>query len=626
MLTVAGLQKAFGARLLFDDVSLTLQAGERIGLVGPNGAGKSTLLKIILGCEPPDAGEVTFIRGTRLGYLPQESEPGGAETVLDLAAPSEPDHAPDGQTLARAKQILARLGFRQTDFTRPARELSGGWVMRARLARLLVEQPDALLLDEPTNHLDLETLLWVQDYLRAYRGGLLLISHDREFLNQLCTHIVELRQGRLLRYTGNYDAYLEQRTATEQTLQATHRVQLREIERLQNFVDRFRAKNTKATQAQSKLKQIERLRAELIEAPAGPEATVGFTFPQPVRSGQRVLTLTNVGFAYGGTPVYDGLDFAIERGQRMVLVGPNGAGKSTLLKLLAGVLTPQTGQRQLGYHVHLGYYAQHRVTLFHAGHSVLEEAMDTPRQVGEQFVRTVLGSFLFRGDDVFKPVRVLSGGEKSRLALVKLLLNPPNLLLMDEPTTHLDLASVDALIEALTPYTGTLVFISHDVHFIRAMADHVVRIEAGRPQHFPGGYEYYLHKTALSARDGLTRGGAVSPAGEVDAAIPLKRSDSNVRADRKMQRRHEAEARQARSRQRRAVQQRVHQLEQEIADLEARERTLVAALELPETYATPGRAVEINEALRDLHARLPAATAEWEAAATELAELDTGTE
>lgn len=625
MLTVAGLQKTFGARLLFDDVSLTLQAGERVGLVGPNGAGKSTLLKIILGHETPDGGEVTLIRGTRLGYLPQESEPAGGETVLDLAVPHDPHHEPDGQTISRAKQILAHLGFRQTDFERPAGELSGGWVMRARLARLLVDEPDVLMLDEPTNHLDLETLLWVQDYLRAYRGAILLISHDREFLNQLCTHIVELRQARLLRYTGNYDEYLQQRETTEQTLQATHKAQLREIERLQNFVDRFRAKNTKATQAQSKLKQIERLRGELVEAPTGPEATVGFTFPQPARSGQRVITLENVRFGYGETLVYDGLNFQVERGQRIVLVGPNGAGKSTLLKLMAGVLDPQSGERKLGYNVNLGYYAQHRVAMFNAGHSVLEEALDTPRQVGEQFVRTVLGSFLFRGDDVFKPVRVLSGGEKSRLALVKLLLNPPNLLLMDEPTTHLDLASVDALIEALEPYAGTLVFISHDVHFIRAMADHVVRVEAGWLRHFPGGYEYYLHKTALGARDGLTRGGVALPTGETSAPAQLGSSESSGKADRKAQRRLQAEERQARSCLRRETQHRVHQLEKEIADLEAREKELVAELESPETYAAPGRAVEINDELRDLHERLPAATAEWEAAATELAELDAET-
>ena len=530
MLTVAGLSKAFGGRQLFDDVSLTLLSGERVGLVGPNGAGKSTLLKIILGQESPDAGEVTFIRGTRFGYLPQESEPAGNEIVLDIAVPH--DHEHDGQFVAKAKQILASLGFKQSDFLRPARELSGGWVMRAHLARLLVQEPDVLMLDEPTNHLDLETLLWFQDYLRHYPGAILLISHDREFLNRLCTHVAEFRASRVLRYTGNYDEYLEQRAATEVTMVATAKSQQREIDRMQLFVDRFRAKNTKAAQAQSKMKQIERLKEDMVETPdgAGPEGGVPFpataaqrpsrhhaearevwlrersaehrlgsTRPRTPSREQRAPALTKL--------IYENLNFEAERGQRIVLVGPNGAGKSTLLKLLAGVLQPLAGEHRLGHNAKSGYFAQHRAAMLNLKHTVLQEALDTPQRITEQFVRTVLGSFLFRGDDVFKPVSVLSGGEKSRLALVKLLLDPPNLLLMDEPTTHLDLASVDALIEALEPFEGTLIFISHDVHFIRRLANHVVRVENGRLRHFTGGYQYYLDKTAQSARVALTSSG-----------------------------------------------------------------------------------------------------------------------
>jgi ATP-binding cassette subfamily F protein 3 len=654
MLTVAGLTKSFGERILFDDVSLTLQAGERIGLVGPNGAGKSTLLKLILGRDSADAGEVTLNRGTRAGYLPQETEPAGGETVLDIALPHELEA--DGQMVAKAKRILASLGFQQTDFTRPACELSGGWVMRAHLARLLVTEPDLLMLDEPTNHLDLETVLWLQAHLRDYRGGILLISHDREFLNRLCTHVVEIRQARVLCYTGNYDSYLQQREATEQTLLATYKAQVREIGRLQRFVDRFRAKNTKATQAQSKLKQIDRLRAGMVGEPSGPEATVNFRYPQPERSGQRVITLENVKFGYGmeagrtlapsprppsaillrstgedspaeagpgqgqpavpGTLLYEKLNFVAERAQRIVLVGPNGAGKSTLLKLLAGTLKPQAGERRLGHNAKCGYYAQHRLTMLDAARTVLEEALDTPGRVGEQFVRTVLGSFLFRGDDVFKPVGVLSGGEKSRLALVKLLLDPPNLLLMDEPTTHLDLTSVDALIEALEPFDGTLVFISHDVHFIRAIANHVVRVENGRLRHFPGGYDYYLDKTEQSARAGLTA--HVSPAGAPKAA---ERKTAPA-MDRKEQRRLEAEQRQARSRKRQEIQKRIATLEKEIGELESRGKELAAALESPQTYATPGCAVQINRELIEIHERLPVATAEWETAATELAGLE----
>ncbi len=650
MLTVAGLSKTYGGRQLFDDVSLTLLSGERVGLVGPNGAGKSTLLKIILGQEPPDAGEVSFIRGTRFGYLPQESEPAGNEIVLDIAVPH--DHEHDGQFVAKTKQILASLGFKQSDFARPARELSGGWVMRAHLARLLTQEPDVLMLDEPTNHLDLETLLWFQDYLRNYPGAILLISHDREFLNRLCTHVAEIRASRLLRYTGNYDEYLEQRAATEATMVATAKSQQREIDRMQLFVDRFRAKNTKAAQAQSKMKQIERLKEEMVETPDGPGPTVGFRFPQPQRSGHRAITLKHVKFGYdlstpgsaGVSPagrqrsqeeqrsdpaklIYENLNFEAERGQRIVLVGPNGAGKSTLLKLLAGVLQPQAGEHRLGHNAKSGYFAQHRAAMLNLNHTVLQEALDTPQRITEQFVRTVLGSFLFCGDDVFKPVSVLSGGEKSRLALVKLLLDPPNLLLMDEPTTHLDLASVDALIEALEPFEGTLIFISHDVHFIRLLANHVVRVENGRLRHFTGGYQYYLDKTAQSARVALTSsgsdfGGASSKSPNHSGCRGTSPAESAPAMDRKGQKRIEAEQRQARSRKRQEIQKRITTLEKEIAELEAREKELTAELEKPETYATGGRAVQVNRELMEVHDRLAGANAEWEKAGTEITQFE----
>ena len=624
MLTIAGLSKAFGGRVLFDDVSLTLQSGERVGLVGPNGAGKSTLLKIILGHESPDAGEVTFIRGTRFGYLPQESEPAGNEIVLDIVVPH--DHEHDGQFIAKAKQILASLGFKQSDFMRPAHELSGGWVMRAHLARLLVQEPDVLMLDEPTNHLDLETLLWFQEYLRNYPGAILLISHDREFLNRLCTHVAELRASRVLRYTGNYDEYLEQRAAMEVTLVATAKAQQREIDRMQLFVDRFRAKNTKAAQAQSKMKQIERLKEDMVETPDGPGPTVGFRFPQPQRSGHRVITLKHVKFGYDEKLIYDGLNFEAERGQRIVLVGPNGAGKSTLLKLLAGVLQPQAGERKLGHNAKSGYFAQHRAQMLNLGNTVLQEALDTPQRITEQFVRTVLGSFLFRGDDVFKPVSVLSGGEKSRLALVKLLLDPPNLLLMDEPTTHLDLASVDALIEALRPFEGTLIFISHDVHFIRVLANHVVRVENGRLRHFTGGYQYYLDKTSQSARTALTSSGfggasSASPNHSRRRGTPPSEGMSPT-MDRKEQRRVEAGHRQARSRKKQEIQKRIAALEKEIAELELREKELTAELEKPETYSVGGRATQINRELMHVHERLAEANVEWEKAGTELAQFE----
>ena len=616
MLTVAGLSKSFGGRELFDDVTLNIMSGDRIAITGPNGAGKSTLIKIILGKEEPDGGSVSFIRGTRVGYLPQESEPAGNETVLEIAVPQEHEH--DGAFVAKAKQILASLGFKQTDHDRPAREMSGGWIMRAHLARLLTEEPDLLMLDEPTNHLDLETLIWFQDYLKYYPGAILMISHDREFLNNLCTHIAELRSSRIMRYTGNYDSYLEQRAAMEATLIATAQAQQRKIDQLQTFADRFRAKNSKASQAQSKLKQIERIKEEMVEVPDGPEAAMGFRFPQPQRSGQRVITLEKIKFGYGENLIYDGIDFEVERDQRIVLVGPNGAGKSTLLKLLAQVLTPQGGEHKLGHNAKLGYFAQHRAAMLNPKQTVFETALDTPQRITEQAIRTVLGSFLFRGDDIYKPVSVLSGGEKSRLALVKLLLDPPNLLLMDEPTTHLDLASVDALIEALKQYQGTLVFISHDVHFIRALSTHVVRVEAGTLRHFGGGYQYYLDKTAQSARAALTSSGFVKSSA---AANPSDVSS----VDRRDQKRLEAEQRQARSRKRQEVRKRIAALEKEIADLEAQERDYAAELEKPETYHSGGRGTQINRELLHVTDRLAEATTEWEAAGTELEQLEAAT-
>ncbi len=654
MLTLSGIRKAYGGRVLFSDATLQVNREDRIGLVGPNGAGKTTLFSIILGEEPADEGKTNCERGVTTGYLPQENAPVGDETVIELATAISPEyiklrrilkaweadhpvealHPEDvhddvhdrfnelgGHRLeAKAKQILAGLSFREGDFERPACQMSGGWVMRAHLARLLTHEPDLLLLDEPTNHLDLEALLWFQDYLKSYPGAILVISHDREFLNQLVGSIVEIRQSKLFRYRGNYDDYLEQREAHEQQLEAAYKHQEREIARLMEFVNRFRAKNTKATQAQSKLKQIERM--ERVEAPTSDGPRLEFQFPQPQRSGQRVIKLENIHHSYRGNGdaqgtaeivVYRRMDFQAERGQRMVLVGPNGAGKSTLLKILAGVLTPQQGARTLGHNVKAGYYSQYRVDMLQSERTVLEEAFDTPQRLTEQFVRTLLGCFLFRGDDVFKKVSVLSGGEKSRLALVKLLLDPPNLLLMDEPTTHLDMSSIDALAYALDQFQGTLIFISHDVYFIRALANHVVHVNAGHLTHYPGGYQYYLDKTrAQSERAGLTAG-AGAPA--LPRTRPQKAGESTRR---KEQRRLEAEQRQARSSQRKEQQQIVHDLEKKIEQLESKQTELVAELEKPETYEHPGRAQQINRELVDIQHQLEALNPQWEQAATML--------
>jgi ATP-binding cassette subfamily F protein 3 len=416
----------------------------------------------------------------------------------------------------------------------------------------------------------------------------------------------------LTRYRGNYEAFLVQSKAAEEQLSAAYKNQQREIARLQRFVDRFRAKNTKATQAQSKLKQIERM--EKIEAPESAAATIGFRFPQPARSGQRVVSLREVHFAYGETPVYQGLDFEVERGQRMVLVGPNGAGKSTLLKLLAGVIEPQQGSRTQGFNVRTGYFSQYRTDILDEDRTVLEEALTTPQPVTEQSVRTVLGSFLFRGDDVFKRVRVLSGGEKSRLALVKLLLDPPNLMLLDEPTTHLDIPSTEALLEALRQFQGTILFISHDVFFIRSLADHVLHVRNGRLTPYPGGYDYYVEKTGRPPAEA----GATAPGGDAESAVARAPKGT----DKREQRRREAEERQKRSRQRQALAAEVHKLERAIHNLEQRQAELTRELEDPATYAQVERAAEITREFQATKRTLLPLTTEWEQAATRLAELD----
>ncbi|MCX6935500.1 MAG: ABC-F family ATP-binding cassette domain-containing protein, partial [Verrucomicrobia bacterium] len=618
---------------------------DRIGLVGPNGAGKSTLFSLILGDATPDEGKVALEKNITLGFLPQECTPIGKETILELACATSPEMIKAQQTIKRheaagtheneeyhealdtfgalggwqleprAKQILSGLAFRDADFHRPARTLSGGWIMRAHLARLLVQEPDMLLLDEPTNHLDLESLVWFQEYLRNYPGAILMISHDREFLNQLVGSIVEIAQAKLHRYRGNYEKYVIEKAAREEQHLASYKNQQKEIASLQAFADRFRAKASKASQAQSKLKQIDRM--DKIEAPLAATRSIKFSFPQPARSGLRVITLKNVDHAYknvegtGDLVVYRGLNFEVERGQRTVLVGPNGAGKSTLLKLLGGSLPIQNGERALGHNVRVGYFSQHRGDTLNMEHEVLESVLDSPNPVSEQTARTVLGSFLFRGDDVFKTVGILSGGEKSRLALVKILLDPPNLLLMDEPTTHLDIGSIDALIGALHQYQGTLIFISHDVHFIRAMATTVLHISAGQLTPYAGDYQYYLDKScATSERAALTAGESLAdfqPTAPEESAPPASSDKAPTPRKSKEQKRAEAEERQAKSRLKKNHEAKVSDLEKRIIALETRLAEITAELEKPETYQANGTAMNlsresatVNESLEQL--------------------------
>ena len=617
MLTLADVSKSYGTRELFAEVSLFVARTDRYGLVGPNGAGKSTLFNLILGEEQPDDGTIEWERGADFGYLPQESAPIGEETIIQIATSgkklvpeNDDDYDIDWTLEPRAKKILAGLGFREEDHHKQAKSFSGGWVMRAHLARLLVSEPALLLLDEPTNHLDLEALLWFQEYLTRYPGGLVIISHDREFLNVLCTGILELRGGTLNRYTGNYDDYLNEKDARKEQQAALFKNQQREIAHLQKFVDRFGAKASMASRAKSKEKQIERLKDVAVEEPWEDLKRINFRFPQPPRSGLKVVNLTNVQQAYGDHVVYRDLNFEAERGQKIVLVGPNGAGKSTLLKILAGNLAIQGGTRELGSNVVPGYFAQNRADNLHLENTVFENVMElrtAENQLTEQQARAVLGGFLFRKDDVHKKVSVLSGGEKSRLALARLLVNPPNLLLMDEPTTHLDIPSIDALVTALKQYEGTFIFISHDVYFIRQLAQTVLHVHSGRLTPYAGNYDYYLEKSrATNARAALTAGftdarpeqkKAAAPAPAAPARKPSAADLKKLRID-------------------------VGHLEQRVSELETKQNEITAELEKPETYTSPGRAQHLNRELSTTVDQLHAATAEWEQAASRLDEME----
>jgi ATP-binding cassette, subfamily F, member 3 len=677
MISLDAVSKGYGGQELLRGMSWRIGRGERIGLVGPNGAGKTTLCRILAGVEEPDAGRVHQDSGVTVGYLPQEVTGGEDRTVLaealsgfdevwrleaqleSLAARmAGPDASPGltdtygevqhrfealgGYRLeAEAKIILDGLGFGADAIHRPLAEFSGGWRMRAALARLLLLRPDLLLLDEPTNHLDLESLAWLENFLAAYEGTVVIVSHDRYFLNRMVTDIADLSGGGVTLYHGDYDHFLIEREARQALLEAQARNQAKRVAEIERFIERFRYKASKARQVQSRVKMLDRM--ERIETEAAARR-IHFSFPQPPRTGRLVARLTGVYKAYGDNVVYAGMDFQVERGDRVALVGINGAGKSTLLKMLAGALDFDAGERLLGSHVEVQYYAQHQLDALDPSRTVLEELEHAAPAAQISRLRTILGSFLFSGDTVEKKVAVLSGGEKARLALAKMLARPAALLCMDEPTNHLDLASKEVLEEALSGFTGTIVFISHDRYFINRIATQVVEVARVHLTTHLGTYDDYLaHKSTPAAATPPDKRRLSAPEPAIGRRLTAPRpstapkrpsaGEASVRGrsresadggsagaisgppgmnSLKKETKDSKSRNKALDREIKAIKVRLGAVEAQIQELEARQQEIGLALADPDLYRDGQKAREIAQSRKETEERVAWLMKEWE--------------
>jgi ATP-binding cassette subfamily F protein 3 len=640
----------FADRAIVDELELRVAEGDRIGLIGPNGSGKSTLLKMLAGEQQPDAGKIILRKGARLGYLPQDLTIDGGRSLVEFVLASVPGRneldaqlAETEGEFARVEQsgdtdalndiaerlsdlherighfeehfsehealsILSGLGFKDEDRKRDLAEFSGGWKMRAVLAALLFQRPDLLLLDEPTNHLDMQTVTWFANFLARYPRAFFLISHDREFLNEQIARVVSFEVEGVRQYPGDYERYLKQRAEEEQLLSNRARNVEREREQAQRLIDRFRAQANKAKMVQSRIKQLEKM--ETVETLEKAQV-MRFTFPPTERCSNDVLVAEGLNKSFGSRRVLSDVNLRVAKGQRIAIIGPNGAGKTTLLKMLASELTPDSGTVALGHHVKVGYFAQHHADKLHADSTPYQEVAEVDPSAGMTRVRTVLGAFLFRGDDVDKKIRVLSGGERARVALARLLLKPGNFLLMDEPTNHLDLGSSESLAESLASYDGTLLFVSHNRSFVKHLATQIWNLEDGKVEVYPGTLDEFMY--ALRQRQEAAKLPGASPA----AGTPKGKSAAPAESDKDRKRR-EAELRQQRSKVLKPLKDKVAKLEAQIEKVEAAQKERTAQLADPAVYADAKKSNALLAEFSEGKSELAKLTEEWESLSEQL--------